>query len=318
MVSLNMIHNLGTELSQQGYSSHDNLRKLDNEIIDKLFESNNIINMLRFEINKYLDLLFLNHPYRYYKKMVAEKMTQNELDWCDLFLLARFAGDERAYRNLPLLLYLLIQKLDITKYKYASIEDITSVVYRTFDISTSYDIEKGILCEIKHKSSINDYHKFDNIYNHDEVNANNMEEFAIWAEHRVYEDELSLLKKYNYEEYVKWVSREYGDGYGFDVLSIDLNKNKEQLIEVKSGKNQIFSLTQNEVNVMKNCQYKNADYYVYKWTYDYLSNLITPNIYHYNPEMDLLIDQNNNCFYLREYQDTTSYGKTKKYTINRC
>ena len=196
MVSLNMIHNLGTELSQQGYNSHDNLRKLDNEIIDKLFESNNIINMLRFEINKYLDWLFLNHQYRYYKKMIAEKMTQNELDWCDLFLLARFAGDERAYRNLPLLLYLLIQKLDITKYKYASIEDITSVVYRTFDISTSYDIEKGILCEIKHKSSLNDYQKFDNIYNHDEVNANNMEEFAR-DEYGIHEMDFSIMRSFS-------------------------------------------------------------------------------------------------------------------------
>lgn len=315
MVSLNMIHQLGTELCQQGYNSHASLRTLDNTIIDKLFEEKNITDMLKHEISQYLDWLFINHPYHYYKKIIAEKQTQNQLNWCDQFLLTRFIGDERAYRNLPLLLYLLIQKLDIKKYKYVSIEDITSVVYRTFDISTENHIDWGIVSEIKHKCHLNDYSKFDSTYDPKSVNVNNIEEFAVWAEHKVYDNEFSLLKKYNYEEYAKWVSREYGDGYGFDILSIDLDKNKECLIEVKSGKNEKFSLTQNEVNVMRNCQFKNADYYVYKWTYNYLNNYITPSIYKYDPEIDLLVDPNNNYYSLLEYHD--NQNNKNRFVINK-
>ena len=55
-----------------------------------------------------------------------------------------------------------------------------------------------------------------------------------------------------------WVAKDFGDGYGFDIYSFDTNLWKEKLIEVKSGFTDYFSLSENEVNVMRNSFYKGA------------------------------------------------------------
>lgn len=88
---------------------------------------------------------------------------------------------------------------------------------------------------------------------------------GIIAERLVYEYEKKYLKDHQKNilaEKVKWVSKD-ADGYGYDILSYDLNGN-EKYIEVKStslGKNTPFDISANEVETSKKYQDK---YWVYR------------------------------------------------------
>lgn len=69
---------------------------------------------------------------------------------------------------------------------------------------------------------------------------------------------------------VKWVARDVGDGFGFDILSFDPITSEEILIEVKGTnkeeKEYIFSLTEKEKGLFdKSAMYSNSfeKYYVY-------------------------------------------------------
>ena len=313
MKSFDKIKELENRLYKQGISSHDDLKKLSNIYIEKLFATEGITSLLKEDVVRYLDWLFLDHPYRYHKKIVLEKMTELEMNWSSSFLLALFAGNEEAYRNLPLTLSLFINNLDIKKYKYASVDDIVTQVYKNYDINFGMDNNK-IICEPKFEKVTNNYHRFDS--NYDCININNKEEFAIWSEHRSYEEEVKLLKKHS--DYVRWVSRDYGDGYGFDILSIDLDNNKEKLINVKASKSSGLALNEHEVKVMRSCGFKNAEYYIYKWTYDALFDSISLNIYHYDSKKDLIVDNDGNKYFLRNYQVIDNNGEMSyRYAIDK-
>ena len=116
------------------------------------------------------------------------------------------------------------------------------------------------------------------------------------------------LQLYNFENHIKWVSRYYGDGYGFDILSYDYSQNKEKLIEVKSGLSENFVLTENELNVMLKCHLNNADYYIYKYYYDTNDKLIHKKILKYEPRQDKLYYNLNNFYEYTKYEYENQYG----------
>ena len=60
---------------------------------------------------------------------------------------------------------------------------------------------------------------------------------------------------------------------------------------------------------MRNCRFKNADYYVYKYTYYEDVDTTKLNVFRYNPKLDMLIDQYNNYYSLREYEEHDENGK---------
>lgn len=73
------------------------------------------------------------------------------------------------------------------------------------------------------------------------------EEFVVELERR----RLLNAGRKDLSEAVAWISRDRGDGYGYDVLSYALDE-KEKLIEVKTtnyGKRFSFFVTQNEVRI---------------------------------------------------------------------
>ena len=317
MISFDMLDKICDKFNEEGNSSHSYIDKLnENNELDSIFDDK-LVNQLKYDITNYLDLLFCKCNYHYSKKMKMEKLTYGSLNWIAYYMLAVYAGNEYAYRNVPSMLYLLIDKLDITKYKNISYDELFNTVLDTLDIKDWCDPNRNQYeCEIIHKSPSDIYDKYDEVYDFDRTHATRREEFYIWAEHRTFDIEYDELKKYNKENNVIWVSRYYGDGYGFDVLSIDLSTNKEKLIEVKSGKSNSFSLTENEYNVMCNCHLKNADYYIYKYTSDLENHTITTTIYKYDYELDLLVDQDNNYYSLVEYPDYDERGQLiYKYTI---
>ncbi len=88
-----------------------------------------------------------------------------------------------------------------------------------------------------------------------------------------------------------WVANIYGDGFGFDVYSMDKNTNFEKIIEVKTSASLSFNFTANEFNVLKNMEKYKGDYFVYF----YYIPIVNSKLYY-----DLYIfkyDYENNNFY---------------------
>ena len=317
MKSLEELRKLISVLGGIQINSYEALRTVYNNFtFNQIINSSDFMKLLKIDLTCYLDYLFDDTiPYHYYKKTRLEEMTNDKEDaehYYSLYMLALIVQDDNCYRNLPLLIKALINKLDIDKYKYVTKEDIASHIYKYYDLKDGYDlnISKDV-AELKYKSKKDIYDKYDKGYDPNRCNGNDTEQFWIWAEHRTYDDELHITNNSPYRQYVTWVSRYYGDGYGFDILSIDLNTGKEKLIEVKSGAGEAFTLTDNEVRVMRNCKFKNAEYYIHKWTYNKETNTIRITRYKYDSMRDMIVDEYNNYYKLEisQYSTFTSYGK---------
>lgn len=298
MVSFDLLEHIRLRLLNQGINSKSDIEELYKQgKLQEILEENNFHMVLKHDIKTYLDCLFYNNAGPYYKKMIMEMITRGRLHCISQYMLAWYCDNEYAYRNLPLLLKGLIDKLDISEYKYVSLEDITQKVYATFDLVCRNDpnINQWI-CEIDHKFMNEKYHKYSKGFDIMYAPTYDEEAFSVWAEYRVYQIEMQNLKKYNADDKVIWAAKEHGDGQGFDVLSYDPICKREKLIEVKSGKSKTFYLTENELKVMKNCKYKNAEYYIYKYTHNCITNKVDLDWYYYNPELDLVLDKDNNKY----------------------
>lgn len=301
ILSTKFLNKLSQELFNCGYVYQIDIKKLkeDNKL-DEMLESIDIIPLLKYDITTYLNFLLDENSGNYYnKKILLEYYFKNELDYNAQYILCLYCNNEEAYRNLPLLLKSLIDKLDMTEFKYLSINYLNSLIYKYYDLIDGYDknLKKNI-CEFKNKlcGFFTKYDDYDKNYNPNKINVTNSTEFFVWSEHKIYDYELDLLKETNFVNNVKWVSREFGDGYGFDILSYDPKSKKEKLIEVKSGISEDFYLTENEVAVMQRCHFHNANYYVHKYCYNKDNNTVYKIELKYEPELDMLRDNMNNFY----------------------
>ena len=323
MESCNILNNYEEELFKKGDCYLSTIDKLkENNLLDGIIESLNIINPLKKDLTNYLNFLFDEKTYNYYnKKILLESQFKNDLGYISQYILCLYCDCKDAYRNLPLLLKKLIDKLDLVEFKGFSLEDITKFIYKYYDIIDDYNekLEKNI-CEFKNKicQLYTKYDKYQEKYNPAYVNVFDQTEFFVWSEHKVYDDEIQRLRNTNYKEYPKWVSKDYGDGYGFDILSYDILSNTEILIEVKSGSSESIDLTENEYLCMKNCHMHGAIYYVCKYIYDKNNNSVYTKILRYDPYFDMLCDENNNFYDYYEYTEYNQDGyKVKKYKFNQ-
>lgn len=113
---------------------------------------------------------------------------------------------------------------------------------------------------------------------------------SVDAEYRVFNGwyESSKTKK------TYWVSKQFGDGYGYDILDLDEEKEVESLIEVKSSfYNDYFDLTPNEYKTMlETTKHDNSEYLVYKYLYHKQPYIAPKNcyIYKFDKEKQLLVD----------------------------
>lgn len=299
MESINILNWLADELNKDGINGFVLMeeeykqKRIFNKINYDLFTQ-----CLRADIEIYLDYLFKDQSnYRYYKKIQLEEMTKNipnQNYYKILKLLTYFTENPESYRNLPVLIYNLIQKLDLKNYKYLTFEDIKAKIYENYDLKEVYDfnLEKNI-CEILYKRPLNDYSDIDLYTDNYDYHKTPQNIFWKWAERNSYEDELRKNNLYHYPFKPIWVAREKGDGYGYDILSYDISKYKEKLIEVKT--NTIY-ISENELKVMRNCYYKNAIYTLL--CYVYLNDIRIYNraIFDYNPNQDILTDEYNQIY----------------------
>lgn len=320
MRSFELLSELEKEYNEQGYNSHNDIDMLKEKgILDKDIENTSIPKLLRTEISEFIDVLLNVNPFIQRQKLILEDMYKNDISYNAEYMLCHYLNDIDAYRNNPRELYKIIHKVNIDQFKYLNIEDIKSQFYRYLDVNEGFDSRREhYICEIMHKYSPKTelYNKYDSLFNPKQVNnVNNRNMFYIWAERNAYDYELDITKESNIKDRVLWVSRYYGDGYGFDILSINLDTNREKLIEVKSGKYKECSLTKTEAKVMRNSKYKNCDYYVYRYYYKEnrnSTNIIRRIIYKYIPELDMMVDEDDNLYSINEYMGLNDEGELVK------
>ena len=283
MESFKLINDFVSDLYKKGESSFGNINSFKEcGILDEKFEELKIKELLNKDFSLFLEMLFDNNQFYFYKKLTMTILLTPWLNPVSEYALCRYLDNIDAYKNFPVLIKTIIDKTDITYYKSLSLNDIKAQVYKYFDVKDKVNGEK-IYCEFNNKPCLNTYiyNKYDSEYGKP-VNVFDKKAFFIWAEHHTYDIEKN--------QSTSWVSRYYGDGYGFDIYSFDTNLWREKLIEVKSGSTPYFTLSENEVNVMRNAVHKNADYYIYKYTYNQSDNKIYTTILRYDNELDALID----------------------------
>lgn len=104
---------------------------------------------------------------------------------------------------------------------------------------------------------------------------------GLAGEKRVYESEVSRFNsegRFDLAKEVKWVSQEFGDGAGYDILSFDKN-GKERFLEVKTTighKRTPFYLSRNERDFAEDNADRFRIFRLYEWGFEPRAFLIKP------------------------------------------
>jgi len=267
--------------------------------LDKLIEQNNIHEKLKNEIelfiktlyDPYLDMCPLTRKIYLYRSSIIEIFGLYSYE------IGSYFDDPESYHILHRFLKSGIKKYNITLN--INLNDLEERLNYFLDTTTGINPNrKREEQNIKGQVKLNEenYKKYENINN---INYNNKDMFFVWSETDTYNKEKQQLKQYQeFELKPIWVSKTDGDGFGFDILSYDFINQKEKAIEVKSGKNKEFTLSEPEYNTIQklkqNVYYNHVDYYVYKYTYDETIGKEIIDIYKYDFEKDILININTN------------------------
>ena len=274
----------------------------------KMFQALNIDILFRYELSNFICILD-NPNYLYHEHL--RKIHLHESEFIKIFgkfgyVLSLYFNNKEAYKVFPLFFKESCDYFNVGKYSNKPLEEIEELLNKYMDLNKEYNPnDKRVLTEIMGKipGYYTNYSKYDKKLNNinEVINCSNQEEFFVYSEYEAYQRELHAIAAYNLsnpKEYVKWVSRYYGDGYGYDVLSYDIKKNREKLIEVKSGRYDSFELTPNEYKVMMSTMYENySDYYIYRYRCDVNSNTFKLNILKFNKKHKNFYDVNTNEIY---------------------
>jgi hypothetical protein len=196
------------------------------------------------------------------------------------------------YDNNPNLRGLLLEKSDFVNYFYtffwnynksfcwflSSFCDMYNYYYKDIiqclKMFVEFDYNNNII--VREKTGKIDYEKYLlRINNNEKLDFSDNYFKCVKAELIAYRSELNFLRRYceyvnvSPDFYVKWVAKDFGDGYGYDVLSYDFFNQKEKLIEVKgtSGSGFYGSLSINELNKLEEFVKYGYDYYVYRYNF---------------------------------------------------
>ena len=268
--------------------------------LDKLIEQNNLHEKLKNEIE-----LFIKTLYDPYLDMcpLTRKIYLYRSSIIDIFALysyeiGSYFNDPESYHIMHRFIKAGIKKnnIKVENTDFSDLEDRLNYFLDTATGITPNRKRKEQNIIVKVKLNEEKYKKYENINN---INYYDKDMFFIWSETDTYNKEKEQLKQYSqFELKPIWVSKTDGDGFGFDILSYDYINQKEKAIEVKSGKEKEFTLTENEYNTIQklkqNVYYNHVDYYVYKYTYDIIKDKETIDIYKYDFQKDVLININTN------------------------
>lgn len=314
---------------KSGDFSYYKVDELDNKnLTSTIYNYYELEKYLKKDFDKFINIIESEDAIKY---PFLTKIKAHESDYVTIFnqyfpsyIISSFLKNKNIYRNFPLFFKECATYFKNNKYKDLSIDELEKFLGKYLDLKKSYDYKSDrIITEIqtKPKNLYTDYSKYDNaLYNNEFIDLYNPESFFVWSEYTAMNWEKKYLLQYpnvDPNKYLKWVSRNHGDGYGFDILSYDLFDNKEKLIEVKSGKTDDYDLTKNEHMVArKTIEFPNVDYYIYTFYFDIRNKFIKPKILKYDNIKDELVNiENINEIYNLipyTYNELDDYGRIVK------
>lgn len=298
----------------RSFATIDELNKKDDKEpnkkskLEELIEKDNIHKDIEAEIKDFMEILYTTYlnPYPYNRRINLYRNGIIKIFNLYGYEIGSYFNNPKYRNKLHTFIKAGINKFEIChEYDLNELEGrINTFLVKT--VSSNPEIEK---IDTYYPNNKEKYNKYADILNDENTNFEDMDQFFIWSEKKTLELEEQFAPK-NPNPSIKWVSRYDGDGYGFDILSCDYRNFKEKAIEVKSGKNDSFILTENEYNVMTNLKYNGisnyVDYYVYKYTYkeNYKELNIKPTlkIYKYDYEKEMLINIEDETEYVEFYK----------------
>ena len=202
-----------------------------------------------------------------------------------------------------------------------SYEQVKEIITKHLKLTYRFDLNiKKDVHEIPFKFKLNKdkYEKIIPKILNNTINYSDKYEFFVWSEYKIYQEEreklLNANPKINPDNYIRWVAKDYGDGHGYDIQSIDLSEITEEIIEAKSGKSSEIDLTENEYETaLESINIKYTDYYVQKLIYNKTENRIYRRVLKMNKNTGLFIDSNGISYYGNPYTMTDiETGEEKK------
>lgn len=316
----NTLEYIWDNINRQIGCSFDTLNELNNEgKIEKIFNDFKIDELLKKELNDFINLLYtkIYNDFPYLRKLILNESSFIQIFNRFSYIIGLYCGNKDVYRKLPLYLKTLLEKLDVYYYKDLSLEEIDKTLRDRMSLMYRYDPNSDrnlIELNYKPKNFYTDYNLYQDKITNNKLNILNQTEFFIWSEKNTFENEYNELSKY--PEYttgvvVRWVSKEHGDGYGYDVLSYDPILRRQKLIEVKSGRSKNINLTFTEFKEINEAVKNNCDYYVYKYYLDEKNSLFL-NKLKYDVINDVFIDTSTNeVYHLSPYFEEQNMYKIK-------
>ena len=289
----------------------------NDEIFNRIF---NILNY-DFELGQstraLLEVLYSDLPHFTKKLELYNRLSPDITGYFPEYMISYYCiGRTDAYYDFTKLIYYITKKLMIFPYNKYSYEEMSKKLYEYFDYKQSINtgkikIEEKIIDGFNVYKNYPDYSKLGK-YKFNFLDTNDLFVYSEFDTCRFLEWQ-SITENNRFKPI--WVSRDRGDGYGFDVLYYDTKNNTESLIEVKSSIKGELALTENEyLTAIDTCNYSNSDYFIHFYNYNFLENKINKIIYKYDKEKKLFVDINTNQEYyceLIQYTDENNEQKTK-------
>lgn len=301
-------------LNDNGGRSFDRIRslKIDNKF-NKLMDYFNVEKCFKNIFLNFIGILDnpLLNDYPNFKKI---KLYENDLFDCFKkygFEFSVYFDNEYVYSNFPLFFQTVCKHYGIDKYANMDIIELDIELNKYIDMQHVSSYKNDVKIMFKSLDNKNKYDKYINSKKQNSLNLNNVDDLYIYCEDYTCFNEDILLKDIGCKSI--WVAKDYGDGYGYDVLSYNYVNGKEKLIEVKSGHTYNFTLSKNEYKTMvETTKLGIGEYFVYKYTRNAETGIINFNIYKYDLYNDILVDLNYNDNYCRLTPDQTFNVDTGK------
>lgn len=299
MVSTDILNMIGKELNKRfgmSFAIQEDMKELG--IIDEIIKNSmNLDEIIKKDYSTILKLMENNHPNDFYRKQLyLEDYAKTNFDYCTDYFLALYLGNNLGYYDSTKFFDSIIKKYNLD-YNISK-DDLLKKLKEHFTIKEN----KEIYNKIKHKfSPKNEYDAYSKFYNKNFIDKRYEDFKWMWGE----EDTYNVLKEAGRNPI--WVSRYYGDGFGYDLLCRHLNDLREMLVEVKTTRGNEVELTDNEYNIMIKSNDHNADYYVI--AYYQIDGPIIKTLYKYNPKTKQLLNVIDNS--MVEIKPTTRNNELK-------
>ena len=337
----NHIYDFFTKLGEECDITYDGLKDLKTTgALDYYFEKNGIDKDFKIILDRFVSVLdndFIK-DYPYSRRFFANALCDLTSCFCyygqgyalGAYLnknIILFPENNKLFFRFPLFFKSACEKYNIEPYASMSEEEIKNKLKDYVNLECFYN--PNVRADRKNPeyeervSSFEVYEplKYEEYYNKNIRNTKDFSEMDNddFIKYMSVAAEEDTYNSFNDQRYVKYWASQHGDGFGYDILVIDRELEKENIIEVKSSyKYDYFELTENEHKVMlESVDSDKTNYMVYKYLYNRTSMLYeSVQRFIYDKNTNLLIDMDNPEYGCQIIKYKDEQNKTK-YLCNR-